>query len=448
MMIFKKSIPRRAFLAGMGTALALPLLDGMIPALASAQNPAAQPVRRLAFVYVPNGMIMEKWTPEKEGTTFDLPPILEPLTPFRDQMRILSGLNQNAAAALPGEGEQAPHERAGATYLTAVHPRREGHVGVSVDQVAAQSLGQQTQLASLELSLDPSTISGQCEKGWSCAYVHTLSWRTPTTPNPTENQPRAVFERLFGDSQSTDPAERRARLERRRSILDSVTQAAGRLSAGLASADRAKLAEYMDSVRDVERRIVRAEEQSSRELPEFDRPVGAPARFDEYAKLMFDLQLLAFQCDFTRVSTFMMGPEQGGRTFREIGVADAHHPLSHHQNDPSKIAKVVKIDIYHSQMLAHFLERLRSTADGAGSLLDNMMIVYGSGISDGNSHSTKELPVALLGGGSGQLKGNHHLRYPKGTPMANLYVTLLNKLEVAIDKFGDSTGSLDLTSIA
>ena len=444
MMIFRKTLPRRTFLRGLGVSLGLPLLDAMVPAMVNAQNPAPAAVKRLAFVYVPNGMIMEDWTPKAEGTTYELPLILAPLGPFRDQLQILSGLNQNMAAALPGEGEQAPHERAGATYLTAVHPQREGHVGVSVDQLAAQHLGQHTQLASLELSLDPSAIAGQCEKGWSCAYVHTLSWRTPTTPNPTENQPRAVFERLFGDSESTDPAERRARLERRRSVLDSVIEAASRLSKDLGPDDRAKLAEFSDSIRDVERRIQRAEDQSSREIPEFDRPVGVPARFDEYAKLMFDLQLLAFQSDFTRVSTFMMGPEQGGRTFREIGIADAHHPLSHHQNDPGKIAKVTKIDIYHTGILAHFLERLRNTREGNGSLLDHIMLIYGSGISDGNSHSTKDLPVALLGGGAGKLHGGSHQRFPKGTPMSNLFVSLLNKLDVPVASFGDSSGSLDL----
>ncbi|MBI3895041.1 MAG: DUF1552 domain-containing protein [Acidobacteria bacterium] len=448
MMIFKKAIPRRTFLRGLGTTLSLPLLEGMVPALAGGANQAARPVSRLTFVYVPNGMIMEKWTPATEGTAFELPPILEPLSRFRDQFLVLSGLNHNAAAALPGEGEQAPHERAGAAYLTGIHPKKEVNLGISLDQIAAQELGKHTQLASLELSLDPSSTSGACEKGWSCAYLHTLSWRTPTTPMPTENQPRAVFERLFGDTNSTNPAERLARIQKNRSILDSVTEAAKRLLTGLSTSDRARITEYIEAIRDVERRIVMAEEQSSRELPEFDRPAGVPARFDEYAKLMFDLQVLAYQCDLTRVCTFMMGPEQGGRTFREIGIGDAHHPLSHHQNDAGKIAKVVKIDIYHSEMVAYFFEKLRSTPDGDGSLLDHSMIVYGSGISDGNSHSTKELPVVLAGGGAGQLKGGRHIRYPKGTPMTNLYLTLLDKLGIPVENFGDSTGKVELISAA
>jgi uncharacterized protein DUF1552 len=445
MMIFKKAIHRRTFLRGVGTTLALPLLDGMVPALARAASAASKPAVRMSFVYVPNGMIMERWTPATVGTGFEMLSILEPLTPFRDQLLVLSGLNHSEAATLPGEGENAPHERAGAAYLTGVHPKMEVHLGVSMDQIAAQELGKHTQLASLELSLDPSQVGGSCEKGWSCAYLHTLSWRSPTTPMPTENQPRAVFERLFGDSDSTNPAERVARIQKSRSILDSVTQAATRLLTGLDATDRSKLSEYLDAIRDVERRIVMAEEQSSRELPDFDRPVGVPARFDEYAKLMFDLQVLAYQSDMTRVCTFMMGPEQGGRTFREIGIPDAHHPLTHHQNDPVKIAKVVRIDIYHSQMVAYFLERLRSTNDGDGSLLDHSMILFGSGISDGNSHSTKDLPVALLGGAAGQLKGGRHIQYPKGTPMTNLYLTMLDKLGISQEKFGDSSGRLDLS---
>lgn len=443
-MIFKKAIPRRTFLQGVGTAVALPMLDGMVPASVSAEK-APKATNRLSFVYVPNGMMMKDWTPTTDGSAFEFTPILEPLSPFRKQMQILSGLNQNAAA-LPGEGENAPHERAGATYLTGVHPKKEGHVGISVDQVAAQELGKYTQLASIELSLDPSEVSGQCEKGWSCAYIHTLSWRTPTTPMPTENRPRVIFERLFGDT--SNPAERLTRIQKSRSILDSVIQAAGRLLAGLSSSDRAKLTEYMDAVRDVERRIQRAEEQSSRELPEFERPAGIPARFDDYAKVMFDLQVLAYQADLTRVCTFMMGPEQGGRTFREIGIGDAHHPLSHHQNDPLKIEKVTKIDIYHSQMVAYFLDKLQSTPDGDGSLLDHSMIVYGSGISDGNSHSTKDLPVVLVGGGAGQLKGGRHIRYPKDTPMTNLHLTLLDKLGIPLENLGDSTGKLKLLSVA
>ena len=447
MMIFKKAIHRRMFLRGLGATLALPLLDGMVPAFAG-DDAAATATPRLSFVYSPNGMIMNQWTPEAEGAAFELPPILEPLAPFRDRLLVLTSLNQNPAEALQNEGESAPHERAGATYLTGVHPKREGQVGISVDQIAAKELGKHTQLASLELSLHNMDVVGACEKGWSCAYIHTLSWSSPTTPLPTENQPRAVFERLFGDSDTTDPAARRARIQKDRSILDSVTEAAASLLPRLVPGDRAKLTEYLDAIRDVERRIQTAEEQSSRELPVLDRPVGVPEKFDEYAKLMFDLQVLAYQSDLTRVTTFMMGPEQSNRSYREIGIPDAHHGLSHHQGDAGMIAKVLRINIYHSQMFAYFLEKLRSTPDGDGSLLDHSMILYGSALSDGNRHSHQNLPVLLAGGGAGKLPGGRHLRYPKDTPMTNLYLTMLDKLGIPVENFGDSTGKLELLSVA
>ena len=448
MIITKKAIPRRTFLRGVGTMVALPLLDGMVPALSAMSNTAAKPPTRLSFVYAPNGMIMDKWTPTAEGVAFELPPILEPLAPFRDRLLVLSGLSHNAAHPLPGEGEAAPHERAGATFLTGVHPKREGHVGISVDQIVAQELGQHTQLASLELGLHNMDVVGQCEKGWSCAYLNTLSWRSPTTPLPSENQPRAVFERLFGDNNSTDPAVRLARIQNDRSLLDSVTQATARLLTVLGPSDRATLTEYLDAIRDVERRVRMAEEQSSRELPVLDRPAGIPDDFEEYAKLMFDLQVLAYQTDLTRVSTFMMGREQSNRAFREIGISDAHHGLSHHSNDPVHIAKVLQINIYHSKIFAYYLEKLRSTPDGDGSLLDHSMIVYGSALSDGNLHLVENLPVLMAGGGAGKIKSGRHLRYPGDTPMSNLYLTILDQLGIAVENFGDSTGKLELLSLA
>ena len=445
MMIFKKVIPRRTFLRGAAATLALPVLDSMIPAFA---NTETSPATRLAFVYAPNGMIMEHWTPETEGAGFELPLILEPLAPFRDHFAVLSALNQNPAFPLPGDGDNAPHERAGGAYLTGVHPTREGSLGISVDQIAAKHLGMRTQLASLEIGLHDSAVIGQCEKGWNCGYLHTLSWRTPTTPLPTENRPRVVFERLFGDSDSTDPKDRLARIRRGRSLLDSVAEEAAHLLHGLGPRDRAKLTEYLDAVRDVERRIQIAEQQSSRELPVLEQPAGIPKTFDEHAKLMFDLQVLAFQSDLTRVCTFMMGREQSDRSFREIGIPDAHHQLTHHQKDPAKIAKVLQINIYHSKMFAYLLEKLQSTPDGDGSLMDHSMIVYGGGISDGNTHSYQDLPALLLGGGAGRIKKNYHVRYPKDTPMTNLYLTLLDKLGVPVENLGDSTGNLNLLSIA
>ena len=447
-MIFKKAIPRRTFLRGAGATLALPLLDGMVPAFATKLDTAAKSPVRLSIVYSPNGMNMAKWTPAAEGAAFELSPTLEPLAPFRDQLLVLTGLNNNAGDALPGEGENAPHERAGAVFLTGVHPKREGHVGISVDQIAAKELGKHTQVASLELGLHSNEIVGACEKGWSCAYMNTLSWRTPTTPLPVEYRPRAVFERLFGDSNSTDPAVRLARIRKDRSLLDSVTQAVARLMGAVGPSDRARLAQYLDAMRDIERRIQMTEEQSSRELPVLDRPVGIPATFEEHAKLMFDLQVLAYETDLTRVGTFMMGRGQSNRTYREIGVPDVHHALSHHQNDPVKLEKLFKINLYHSRLFAYFLEKLRSTPDGDGSLLDHLMIVYGSAMSDGNKHWLQNLPILLLGGGAGQIKGGRHLRYPKGTPMMNLFLTLLDKLGTPVENFGDGTGKLELHSVA
>ena len=450
MMIFKKAIPRREFLRGAGAALALPLLDGMVPALAGAREMAAQPATRLSFVYVPNGMIMDYWTPAAEGTAFELPSILEPLAAFRDRTLVLSGLAlKNADALLPGEGAVGNHSRASAAFLSGAHPKKtEGadmEAGTTVDQIAANEFGKHTQLASLEIAMEPELL-GTCEAGYSCAYLNTLCWRSSTTPMPMEIMPRGVFERLFGDSGSTAPAERRARLRENRSILDSVTEEVSRLLRGLGSTDRAKLGQYLDAIRDVERRIQIAERQSDRELPSLERPVGIPATFAEYAKLMFDLQVLAFQTDMTRVISVMVAREQSARAYPELGVGDPHHPLTHHNGDPEKVAKVLKINIFHMQLFAYFLERLQSTPDGDGSLLDHTMIVLGSAISDGNMHLHDDLPILLVDGGAGRFRGGRHLRYPQATPLANLYLTLLDKVGIDESSLGDSTGKLDLRS--
>ena len=450
MMIFKKAMPRRTFLRGLGTALALPLLDGMVPAFARAADTAAKPAGRLSIVYLPNGIMMDKWTPATEGAGFQMTPILEPLAPFRDRLLVLSGLAHNSGRALQGENT-GDHARAGATYLSGVHPRKtEGadtQAGISMDQIVAKELGKHTQLASLELCLDTPELLGQCEAGYTCAYMNTICWRTPTTPMPMEDRPRAVFERLFGDSDSTDPAVRLRRIKRDRSILDSVTAKAARLRGSLGPSDQAKLTEYLDAIRDVERRIQTAEEQSSRELPTLERPAGVPATFTEHAKLMFDLQVLAYQCDLTRVITFMLGREFGGRTYREIGIPDGHHSLTHHQYKQEKIDKVIQINIYHAKHFAYFLEKLRSTPDGDGSLLDHMVILYGGSLSDGNSHLHDNLPILLVGGGAGQIKGGRHIRYPKDTPMPNLLLTMLDMFRVPLESLGDSTGKLDLLSV-
>ena len=445
MMIFKKEIPRRTFLRGVGVTLALPFFDGMIPAFAKAAT-TASPLR-LSFVYVPNGIIMDKWTPVEEGTAFQLTPTLAPLVPFRDRLLVLSGLAHNNGAAQAGEGA-GDHARAAAVFLTGTHPKKtEGfdfRTGTSIDQVAAKELGRRTQLASLEIGLDANEIVGACDCGYSCAYSNTLCWRSPTTPMPMENHPRAVFERMFGDSESTDPAQRRERFEEDRSVLDYVGQDVARLLGGVGPGDRAKLTEYLDAVRDVERRIHLGEEQSARELPSLERPVGVPSTFTEHAKLMIDLQVLAYQTDLTRVISFMMGREQNTRVYTELGISDSYHPLTHHMHDPIKIAKVVKIDLLHTQMLAYFLDKLQSTPDGDGSLLDHLLLLYGSAISDGNMHVHNDLPILFVGGGVGGIKGGRHVRYPQNTPTANLYLTMMDQLGIPVDQFGDSNGRLAL----
>ena len=438
MIITKKAIPRRTVLRGIGASLALPLLDGMVPAFAALRNTAAAPVRRVGVVYVPNGMMMDSWTPSAAGATFELPPILQPLAPVRDRLLVLSGL-----AGPPGGGA---HAGASTRFLTGLvsEPEQGSEIlaGVSMDQVAAQVLGQHTQLASLELAMDGRDFTGSCDTGHACAYTNTISWRTPTTPLPMENNPRAVFERLFGDSGSTDPAVRLVRIQRDRSLLDSLTERVADLQRGLGPADRAKLSQYLSAVRDIERRIQKAEEQSGRELPVVEQPAGIPATFEEHARLMFDLQALAYETDLTRVITFMLGRELTGRTYAEIGIPDAHHPISHHQRDSEKIAKLVKINTFHVRMFAEFLEKLRSTPDGDGSLLDHVMIIYGAGMADSNAHSPRNLPIVLAGGGTGQLKGGYHRTYPEDTPMANLHLTVMEKLGVPMESLGHSTGKL------
>lgn len=444
-MIFKKAIPRRTFLRGAGVTLALPLLDAMIPALAA----QGKPVKRFSIVYVPNGRIMEKWTPAKDGADFELPLLLQPFAPFRDRMLVVTGLSLSIAKHWPGE-EVGVHERPCGAYLTGVHPKwtdgADIRNGISLDQIVAKEFGKHTQLASLEVGLDSAGIIGACEKGWSCAYINTLCWRSPTTPIPMEDNPRRVFERLFGNIGSTDPAERKAIQRRNNSILDSLSEATNDLIRELGPADRAKISEYLDSIRDIERRVEIAEQQSSRGLPSLARPSGVPETFQEHARLMYDLQVLAFQADLTRMITFMVGREKTDRPYPEIGIPDAHHPLTHHAGDPLKIEKVVRIEALHSRMFAYYLEKLRSTPDGDGSLLDHMVVNYGCGISEGNGHSVMDLPLVLFGG-AGYFKGGRHVRYRKDPPLANLQLALLDKLGIAVENFGDSTGKLDLLAV-
>ena len=437
MIIIKKAISRRTVLRGIGTTLALPLLDAMVPAFAATM---AKPRIRLGYVYVPVGRIMDKWTPAAVGSSFEMTPTLEPLTPFRDQLQVLSGLNIKAADPWPGE-RGGTHARPSAAYLTGVHPQPNQSLGVSVDQVVARQTGKHTQLASLELGLDPAEFAGGNEADYSGYYRSTLAWRSPTTPLPMEHKPRAVFERLFGDGDSTDPAARLGRIRRQRSILDFVAQDVTRVLKGLDAGDRSKLSEFLDAIRDVEKSIQKAEQQGSVKLPELERPTSIPP-FEEHVKLMFDLQVLAYQTDLTRVVTFMMSREFSELVYSNLGHTDPHHPLTHHRGRPRWMKQAGEVNVYHASLLAYFLERMRSTPDGDGSLLDHIMLLYGSGMGDSNLHAPRDLPILLAGGAAGQIKGGRHIRCPEGTPLSNLYLTMLNKLGVPAESIGDSTGQM------
>ena len=447
MMIFKKSIPRRTFLRGLGASLALPLLDGMVPAFASSMDTAAaKPATRLTYIYVPNGIMMDKWTPATLGSGFEITPILKPLSAFRDQILLLSGLDGGPTIDGMGGG----HPRATAMWLTGVDPKKsdyEPQTGISVDQIAAKEFGKHTQLASLELGTENAAELVGAISGYSAAYVNTIAWRTPTTPLPVEHQPRAVFERLFGDGDSTAPAERLARIRENRSLLDSVSRDVSRLLTGLDSGDRVKLTEYLDAVRDIERRIQMAEENSSQELPEIERPVGIPP-YDEHVKLMYDLQVLAFQTDMTRVTTFMMAREKSDLVYTQLGHTEPHHSLSHNRGNVKSMEMTAEINNYHVKLFGYFLDKLRSARDGDGTLLDHCLIVYGSGLGDGDLHTQQKMPILLAGGGSGQLKGGRHLQFADGTPFTNLHLALLEMVGTPVDKLGDSTRKLDLHSAA
>lgn len=447
MIITRKSLSRRALLRGAGTAMALPLLDAMVPALAAPNRTGAKTPVRMAFLYVPNGIIMKDWTPAAEGAGYAMPKTLQALEAFRDKSLVLTGLDHYNGQAL-GDGA-GDHARAGATWLTGVHPKKTQGAdilaGVSADQVAAKELGRLTQLPSLELGLEDNRMVGGCDSGYSCAYSNTVSWSSPTTPLPPEINPRSVFERLFGDGDTTDPAARAAMARQDRSILDFVRQDAARLGQGLGSGDRRKLDEYLNAIREIEVRIQKIEKQDPNAvvLPSLDRPGGIPPTFEEHIDLMFDLMTIAFQADLTRVITLMIGREGGNRTYRNIGVPDAHHGLSHHFNDPAKIDRLQKIDQHHVTQFVSFLKKLSATKDGDGTLLDHSMILYGSSLSDGNRHDHLDLPAILAGGGAGRIHGGRHVKYKKGTPMTNLFLSMLDMAGVEPEKIGDSTGKVE-----
>ena len=448
MIITRKTLPRRTVLRGLGAALALPLLDAMTPPLAGLVGRAATPVRRLGWVYIPNGMSMGAWTPPVDGP-LELSPTLSPLAPFRDRMVVLSGLAQGQAEALgDGNGE---HTRATATWLNGVHPKEtEGadvRAGMTADQIAAAQLGRETPLPSLELAIDRDFLVGNCENGYSCIYMNTIAWRTPTTPLPMENNPRVVFERLFGEGGST--AERRTQFRKDRSILDAIADDLHRLEREVGAGDRARVTQYLDAVRAIERRI-QLSERSDAELPSLDRPVGIPESYTEHVGLMFELAALAWQADITRVFTFMLGRELNGRAYPEVGIPESHHGLSHHRNDPEKLAQLAKINTFHVTLFRDFLETLAATPDGDGTLLDQSLLLYGAALSDSNKHLHYDLPLFLAGGSGGQLEGGRHLRYPRDTPMTNLLVSQLDKAGIRLDDgLGDSNGALpELTRLS
>ena len=436
--VTKKHLSRRAVLRGFGACIALPLLDSMVPALTAQSRTAARTVNRLAFVYVPHGAIMERFTPAEEGRNFAFSPILSPLEPFRERIVVVSGLAHRTA------DNAGVHSMSPPTWLSGVRPaEKTGDIrgGTTADQIAAAQIGQDAQLPSLELATeDHSNLIGACDGGYSCTYINTLSWSTPTTPLPMEINPRTVFERLFGDGGTAE--ERRARTEQDGSILDAVTQQANRLRARLGAGDRNRLGDYLDNIREIERRMARAGSLKDPAQSSTSAPIGIPESFEEHVKLMFDLQAVAFQSDITRVSTFMMARELSQRTYPQVNVSDPHHSLSHHQDDPVKIDALTRVQTYHARMLAYYLEKLRSISDGDGTLLDHALILYGSNMSNSNLHNHYPLPVVLAGGAAGGLQGNRHLKCAQETPMTNLLVSMLEKSGIPIDRLGDSTGTI------
>jgi hypothetical protein len=443
--VTKKHLPRRAFLRGVGAAVSLPLLDSMIPAHTALAATAANPKSRLCFIYVPHGAVMDKFTPAKLGAEFELPQILQPLEPFHDRLTIISGL-ANKAAESQGDGG-GDHSRSAPSYLSGVHPKRtEGEdiqAGITIDQIAAARIGQDTPLPSLELGTEDTGLVGVCDVGYSCAYMNSIAWKTASTPLPMEINPRVVFERLFGDGSSD--SERLANKQADRSILDSVTKETARLEGGLGARDRARVGDYLDNIREIERRIQKAEQQSANNtLTVPETPIGVPEAYEEHVKLMFDLQALAYQADITRISTFMLARDLSQRTYPQVGVPEPHHATSHHGNNPATIAKLAKINTYHITLLANFVAKLKATPDGDGTLLDHSMILYGSSMSNPNEHNHFPLPLLLLGGGSGHLQGGRHLKFPERTPMSNMLLAVMDKSGIHMDKLGDSTGMLEI----
>jgi hypothetical protein len=450
MIITKKSLSRRTVLRGIGVAVALPLLDAMVPSLTALAKTAATPARRHGFFYMPNGVAMNHtgvnfWKPSTVGSQFEFSPILSPLEPFRDKLTVISGLHNRQAESL-GDGN-GDHTRSTGSWLTGAHIKRtEGsdlRAGISIDQIIAAQHKKDTPLPSLELAILPNSVTGGCDTGYSCAYGTTLAWASPTTPLPTQSSPRLVFEQLFGDGGSA--SQQLAAARTKGSILDSAIEEMHGLQAKLGATDRSAVSDYLEVLREVERRVQQAEAKNAESpLPEYERPgIGTPERFDDHAKLMFDLQALAFQGDITRVTTFMYGGEQRARMYPEIGLNESHHGMSHHGDNPENLAKYTKLCTWHVQLFAYLVEKLQNTPDGDGTLLDHSLLMIGGGMSNGNIHSHMDVPIALVGGGA-KIRGNQHLATPMGTPLSNLLLSIVNRADVPIDSFGDSTGVLDL----
>ena len=439
MMITKKALPRRTFLRGMGVTVALPLLDAMVPAMTVMAATPASPVRRLGYIFIPMGSDINRWTPPGEGTFTELSPILQSLEPVKDHITVLT--NMELRNAYPGT-----HATSNSTYLSCAKAKltesTDYYLGTTVDQIAAREIGQDTQLPSLELGMDLLELVGQCDDGYACVYQNNLSWSSPTTPLSYEAHPRLVFERLFGEGGSAE--ERSWTLKKKASMLDRVRRDIQRLQRELGSSDRTKVDQYLESVREVERRIQGAEEGAAENpMPDMDRPIGVPASYADHARLMFDLQVLALQADITRVITFQLARETSTRSYNEIGVSEPHHPLTHHGNDAEKIAKMAKINQFHVSLFAYLVEKLKETPDGDGCLLDHSMYLYGSGMGNPNAHDHINLPIMVAGGGAGRMKGGRHVRYAEPTPLANLHLTLLEKVGVRMDSFADSQGKVE-----
>lgn len=447
MILTRKHLPRRAFLRGMGTAVALPFLDAMVPALARAQS-SKRPVR-MAFVYVPNGIDMRNWTLDYEGPLGALTPTLQPLAPYKNDITILSNMTHNTGRALlDGPGD---HGRCCGSYLTGVQVKKtltDIKASVSCDQLVANEIGHQTRFPSLEVGLEDARQAGDCDSGYSCAYTNNLAWRSETQPLPPVLDPRALFERLFGNDAGLSPEERARRNKYRRSILDFVTEDTRTLQAGLGPSDKRKLDEYLTSVREIERQIEKAEKENAQIDPGMDKPYGVPNDFAEHFRLMTDMITVAFQADLTRVVTFLVTHEGTSRAYREIGIADGHHPLTHHRNQVELMDKVARINLYHVEQFAKWVGRLKNTQDGDGSLVDNSMIVYGAGLADGNSHIHTDLPTVMVGRAGGYIKSGRRIVYRKETPMCNLFLTMMDRMGLRMEQFGDSTGHLNGLDLA